>query len=189
MTPSEIHEKLSEIRKNFPKSSKMFVGFIERADKTGAMEGSVQRGSVISMKSAWQLENKAPTARFLPTDEKVIEYTRQAAANAQNAACKLMVVIDMSANSTDVWIVPKGGPCFVATAACGNPLAAEVVVLSTFRDEVLVRRRTGRAFVRLYYLASPPLAALIKRFGWLRRAALLVGIRPAVHAVRRWWLV
>jgi len=189
MTPSEIHEKLTEIRKIFPKSSKMFMGFIERADKTGAMEGSVQRGSVISMKSAWQLENKAPTARFQPTDEKVIDYVRQAAANAQNAPCKLMVVIDMPSNSTDVWIVPKGGPCFVATAACGNPLAAEVIVLSAFRDEVLVRRRMGRAFVRLYYFASPPLAALIERFAWLRRAAMFVIVGPAVRAVRRWWLM
>ena len=38
MTPSEIHKALAEIRATFPKSSKMFVGFIERADKTDVFE-------------------------------------------------------------------------------------------------------------------------------------------------------
>lgn len=189
MTTNEIHKELAEIRESFPKSSKMFLGFIERADKTGALEGSTQRGAVIAMKNAWQLENRPPTARFQPTDEKVIDYVRQAAANAQNAACKLMVVIDMPSSSTDVWIVAKGGPCFVATAACGDPLAPEVLVLSAFRDEILVHRRVGRAFVRFYYLASPPLARLIERFGWLRRVAMLVIIKPAVRALRSWRLL
>lgn len=183
MTPSEIHKALSDIRAGFPTSSKMFVGFIERAEKTGAMEGSVQRGSVMSMKSAWQLENKLPSARFTPTDEKVIEYVRNAAGEAEKAACKLMVVIDMPSNSTDVWIVPKG-VCFIATAACGDPSAPEVIMLSSFRDDVLLHRRTGRAFIRLYYLLSPPLAALISRSRWLRRAATVIIVKPAVRAVR-----
>lgn len=187
MTPSEIHKALSEIRATFPKSSKMFVALLERADKTGALEGSTQRGSVFAMKSAWQLENKAPTKRFPTTDEKVIDYVRNAAGEAEKTACKLMVVIDMPSNSTDVWIVPKGG-CFVASAACCDPFAPEVVMLSEFRDEVLLRKRSGRAFVRLYYFLSPPLAVVITRFGWLRRIAMVLLVKPAVRAVRTCWL-
>jgi hypothetical protein len=149
MTPTEIHTQLNAIRESFPKSSKMFLGFIERADKTGAFEGSTHRGAVIAMKNAWQLENRAPTVSFSPTDEKVIEYVRKAAADAQQSPCKLMVVIDMAANATQIWLMPKGGPCFIATAACGDPFAPEVLVLSAFRDNVLLRRRGGQVFVRI----------------------------------------
>lgn len=73
MTSSEIRKALTEIREAFPKSSKMFVGFIEQASKSGAFEGATERGAVISMKSAWQLEDKAPTVTFGPTDEGVID--------------------------------------------------------------------------------------------------------------------
>ena len=185
MTPSEIHKALAEIRATFPKSSKMFVGFIERADKTDVFEvfeGSAQRGSVIAMKNAWQLENEAPTASFPPTDEKVIDYVRKIAGNAEQSSCKLMVVIDMPSNATNVWVLPKG-MCFIATAACSDPFAPEVVVLSAFRDEVLLRGQMGRAFVRLYYLVSPPIAAVITRSGWLRRAVMVMLVKPAVRVV------
>jgi len=183
MAPSEIYKALSEIRATFPKSSKMFVGFIDLAQNTGALEGSAQRGSVISMKSAWQLENKAPTARFAPTDESVIAYVRKAAGEAEQAACKLMVVIDLPSNAIDVWKVSKG-MCFIATAACGDPFAPEVVFLSAFRDDVLVHGRIGRAFISVYNRVSPVLAAIISRSAWLRRAAVVVIVNPAVRVVR-----
>jgi hypothetical protein len=81
---------------------------------------------------------------------------------------------------------PKSpGGCFVATAACGDPLAPEVIALSDFRDEVLVRSRMGRALISLYYTTSPPVAALIARFSVLRNAALALVVRPAVRLVRR----
>ncbi len=60
MTPKEIHQALAGICASFPKSGKTFVGFIDHAAKTGAMEGTMQHAGVISMKNAWQLENKAP---------------------------------------------------------------------------------------------------------------------------------
>src|SRR5262249_5833615 len=61
--------------------------------------------------------------------------------------------------------------CFVATAAFGSPLAAEVVALRAARDRLLAPSRLGRALIRLYYAASPPLAALIARDEALRAAA------------------
>jgi hypothetical protein len=78
----------------------------------------------------------------------------------------------------------KSGTCFVATAACGDPFAPEVIVLSAFRDDVLSASGIGRAFIRLYNAVSPPIAAVIARSGALRRAAMVLIVRPAVRLVR-----
>lgn len=66
--------------------------------------------------------------------------------------------------------IPK---CFIATAAYGSPVAPEVMAFRLFRDEVLDRSKPGRLFVKVYYLASPPLASLIRKSGFLRSLAKL----------------
>ena len=78
----------------------------------------------------------------------------------------------------------KTGGCFVATAACGDPFAPEVIALSAFRDDVLLGNSIGRSFVQLYYAASPPIAAFIARSAILQRAAMSLVVRPAVRFVR-----
>lgn len=75
----------------------------------------------------------------------------------------------------------KAGGCFIATAACGNPVAAEVTVLSAFRDEVLMRTRIGRRFVSLYYAVSPPIAAVVARSKRIRSIAMIVLVTPAAY--------
>ena len=73
---------------------------------------------------------------------------------------------------------PKKGMCFVATAAYGTPMAPEVVLLSDFRDEVLLRSRLGSLFVTIYYRLSPPLAFLIARSRILRAVTRTFFLSP-----------
>jgi hypothetical protein len=62
-------------------------------------------------------------------------------------------------------------------------MAKEVVLLRQFRDRHLMTNAAGRAFVRLYYRYSPPLARFIRGHDRLR-AVVRSGLRPVVFAVK-----
>jgi len=62
-------------------------------------------------------------------------------------------------------------PCFVATAAHGTPMAAEVRALRGLRDRHLLTNAPGRAFVRAYYAVGPALAEVVRGDETLRAAA------------------
>lgn len=69
----------------------------------------------------------------------------------------------------------SGGPCFIATAAYGTPIAEEIQTLRTFRDRYMLTNTLGTAFVDLYYNVSPPLANWISKhafFAYLTRCIL-----------------
>ncbi|MFA6059366.1 MAG: CFI-box-CTERM domain-containing protein [Taibaiella sp.] len=57
---------------------------------------------------------------------------------------------------------PKKG-CFIATACYGDYNAPEVKLLRHYRDEVLQQSTRGRAFIKVYYTFSPPLANMLAR--------------------------
>lgn len=59
--------------------------------------------------------------------------------------------------------------CFIATAVYG-PEAPETNFLRSWRDQTLMARPLGRAFVRLYYRASPAFVSLLERHALLAQA-------------------
>ncbi len=70
--------------------------------------------------------------------------------------------------------------CFIATAAYGSPLTAEVETLRRFRDERLLTNLPGQLFTDLYYTFSPPVAELVARSERLR-AFVRSLLRPLVE--------
>jgi len=71
------------------------------------------------------------------------------------------------------------GPCFIATAAFGTPMASEVDVLRGFRDSTLLPHKTGRVAVAAYNWLGPPLARVIARSETLK-ALVRTGLRPII---------
>ena len=72
-------------------------------------------------------------------------------------------------------------PCFIATAAYGTALHEDINVLREFRDEYLMPNPAGRAFVRIYYNTSPPLAEVIRDNEGLRTAVRGGFVEPLVQ--------
>lgn len=79
---------------------------------------------------------------------------------------------------------PKKGMCFVATAAYGSPLAPEVEILRQFRDDTLLKSKTGERFVEFYYRFSPPIAAVITRRDFLRAFTRIVFLSPILKLLK-----
>lgn len=74
-----------------------------------------------------------------------------------------------------------GGPCFVATAAYGTPMADQIDVLRSFRDRYLLTNAVGTSLVKAYYSHSPAVANVIADNAALRaiaRAVLMPVIAP-----------
>jgi hypothetical protein len=59
-------------------------------------------------------------------------------------------------------------PCFIATAAYGTPLAAEIGVLRGLRDRYLASTQPGRWLIEAYYRIGPAAAGVIARHESLR---------------------
>ncbi len=81
-------------------------------------------------------------------------------------------------------LLQKKGGCFIATAAFGTQLAPEIVVLTTFRDQVLASTGAGRRFIEVYYRLSPPVAERIAGSAVLRRFVQCAILRPVLPVVR-----
>jgi len=81
--------------------------------------------------------------------------------------------------------IGRSSSCFVATAAFGNPHAAEVVLLRRFRDRVLDRYGLGRALIRAYYRAGPHLGRRIAGRPALCRLVRTVMLGPLCAWIRR----
>jgi hypothetical protein len=66
----------------------------------------------------------------------------------------------------------SSGGCYIATMAYGSYEHPKVIVLRNYRDNVLLKKSTGRLIVTAYYAISPKLVALLKNNtlinNWLR---------------------
>lgn len=114
----------------------------------------------------------------------------------ENALAELTYIVQHFQDTQETYLVarqlkdeienpPKKGFCFIATASYDSALAPEVVYLSRFRDEVLLHSRTGRRFVNLYYLISPPVANVLRQSAALRLLTRLVFLRPLLYFTKQ----
>ena len=87
-----------------------------------------------------------------------------------------------NANGTDMqtWIWTVTSPCFIATAAYGTPLHEDINVLRDFRDDYLMSNPAGRAFVKIYYTSSPPIADVIRANEGLMALVRVGLVKPLV---------
>jgi len=79
-------------------------------------------------------------------------------------------------------------PCFIATAAYGTSLTAEIEALRDFRDETLLQTTLGSAFVDVYYAMSPGMAEEVAKRPWLA-GLVRVALTPIVWMVRIPWTI
>jgi len=92
--------------------------------------------------------------------------------------------VDAGGNINATWVNQTATtilPCFIATAAYGTALHGDIDVLRDFRDEYLMPNPAGRAFVKIYYNTSPPLADVIRANEELRTAVREGLVKPLVH--------
>ena len=79
---------------------------------------------------------------------------------------------------------PTPSACFIATAAYGTPLHEDIDALRDFRDEYLMTNPLGRAFVKIYYATSPPIADVIRASEGLRTIVREGLVKPLVYVSR-----
>jgi hypothetical protein len=73
-----------------------------------------------------------------------------------------------SATPQEVFGLLDNKNCFIATAAYGSGDASDVQTLREFRNRYLLGWEGGRAFVRMYYKISPPIADFISEREWMK---------------------
>jgi hypothetical protein len=98
---------------------------------------------------------------------------------------KVLIQLDKVKKKEDLkfkWL--GGGPCFIATAVYGTPLAEEIDVLRFWRDETLLQNSFGKHFVKGYYDFSPSIANFIQKKDYLKTSIRLF-LNPFVKLLRK----
>jgi hypothetical protein len=85
-------------------------------------------------------------------------------------------------------VSPEAGGCLLAAVAYGTPRVRDVVLLRKFRNRHLEPYALGRAVIRVYEWASPPLVDLARRSEAFR--GLIRGILgPLAYALTHLWVL
>ena len=74
--------------------------------------------------------------------------------------------------------------CFIATAALGSPLCAEIELLRSYRDKILSRSFAGRAFIWIYSKSGPHLAWVVHKCTLAQTAATWLLVKPLLTFAR-----
>lgn len=122
--------------------------------------------------------------------KRVFEYSDPKILDELNRILKIngskVVLVDEDEDSKYEinYLAYEGSSCFIATAAYGSPLASEVVLLSHFRDSILLESKIGAAFVKFYYRFSPPAAAFIAKADFLRALTRRLFLAPILQLLK-----
>lgn len=141
--------------------------------------------SIISL-STQSIESWASISRESDVDTRVKSLSQPHQARLQqirNEYTAKMRTLDPRYQAPSV--KTSSGPCFVATAAAGDPLHPTVVALRRYRDECLRLTAFGRLFIRCYELIGPHLAQLVASRGLLRAGAYHGIVAPAAFLASR----
>ena len=97
-------------------------------------------------------EKLAKFVRFTPIFPQIMRKAESQARTAKNPEAFKRFLKASNSNR------PR---CFIATAAFDGQITPTVESLCRFRDDSLLRSRSGRAFVRFYYFVSPAIATAL----------------------------
>ena len=79
---------------------------------------------------------------------------------------------------------PDESGCFVATATYGSPNHETVLLLRSFRDDVLANYRIGRLFISAYWIIGPRLARFINHYP-ISKKAIAPMLRVVASCVKK----
>jgi hypothetical protein len=127
------------------------------------------------------LFGKADPNTPIATLERVFEFrapSRDVSSLALILLGLLIAIIGLAAGG-DSGSSGGGGPCFIATAAYGTPMAAEIDVLRDVRDTFFLSNAFGTAVTDAYYRVSPAMADVVASSP-VAAAAMRVVLLPVI---------
>jgi len=142
-------------------------------------------GAVFGLQNAGPSVNSgAPGAPLSGTIGQLMSATSYGVAVRAVTACGSQSAVVSKVASVPLHQFATLHGCFIATAAFGSPLMAQVAALRQFRDRWMVTNSLGQLATAIYYSFSPPFAAVIASDENLRALAR-AALSPIVALVTR----